>query len=469
MTDRPSEGTETGKPARTRRDVPLTALLVSGAADARLLPESPFFELGLSALHAAGLTAANEALGEVGPQLLFVPVTIDEAPAAPLIARALAMRPAPIVVVVASNDEINGAAEAMRLGAFDCLFRPFSPNRLTKTIEDAIGEIPADVLKALAQAPPARTRRAAAGARRASFPDFAAGLVAGGPEIAALLATIESLARSDAPACITGEIGTGKGLIARRLHERSPHADAPYVTIACDQLTVENVRNTLGQALARAARGTLYLEEACNLAPEVQPLVVELLAEATPPGTARARLVTSSRFDLRAEMHAGRLRPELYYRLHVAALTIPPLRTRLDDIPLIVKAQLAELADTDDAATAGISAEAMQHLRSYDWPGNVSELLNVIWSAVAMHAAPIILPEHLPAEIAAAPTAMAATGGLGGLVGRSLADIEQIVIEATIRAEGGSVLHAARVLDVAPSTLYRKRQAWSKRTGGNTG
>lgn len=454
---------DSGQPTATG----IPTLIVSGSVDPNPLPETPFHETGLWPARVRGLEHAIIRFDAEHPLIVVMPLAVDGMPSAPFLQRILARRPAPVVVVIASNDQINAAAEAMRLGAQDCLFRPFSPARLSKALENAVRALPASAQPA---GFPVQNPAPRALARPASLPDARgepSGLLTASANMLALLDQVDALARSDAPVFISGEVGSGKSLVARRLHHSAARARFHFATVECGLLTPTNADERLNEDFERARGGTLFLNEVSRLSPEVQAIVLNRIAAATENGgaTQAPRIVSATSRDALAPPDGVALRPDLFYRLHVVPLDIPPLRDRPTDIDLIARAKLAEFARAGQSAVTSVSPAAMACLEAHDWPGNVRELVNVIWSAVAMNNGPELLPEHLPPEIARAPRrATLAPMGLGSLIGQPLAEIERAVIEATIQSEGGSIPMAARVLDVAPSTLYRKRESWAKRS-----
>lgn len=434
----------------------VSVMVVSDVRTARALPEDPFRRAGLAVRRCTRLDEAEALCAELRPRLAFLPLTVDGEPASRLLHQCLALAPAPVVVVIASHDEINAAAEAMRAGAFDCLFLPFSPGRLEKTIASAIKAMPGlnptePVPVATANAaPPNRAENA---------------VLAASQDLRAVLARARTVAASQAPVIVTGEVGTGKSLFAREIHAASPRARIPPVTLDAPTLTADQLD---AATRGKAVNGTLVIEEICDLPTKLQSRLLALIDEHIGQPDA-PRIIATTRHDPLRAIRDGHLRPELYYRLIVAALTLPPLRGRGDDITLIARTRLAEFARAEGRAISGFADAALELFKSYDWPGNARELVNLVWSLVLTQHGPLITPDILPAMIAdpARHTpAMGQGAEQAGLVGLSLAEIERRVIEATIRAEGGSVPRAARVLDVSPSTIYRKREAWETGAGG---
>jgi two-component system, repressor protein LuxO len=445
-------------PRRTQGEAPqavgATVLLVSDGEEPRTLPDEPFRKAGLTTARAASLAEAKALCSSLRPCLVFLPLKVAGEPTAPILGHCLGRDGAPVVVVIASHDEINAAAEAMRAGAFDCLFLPFSPGRLTKTIDAALEAMPTPIPPRSAPAAP----RAAGDAASEPGPMR---VLAASSDLRALLARARTLAASQAPVIVTGEVGTGKSLFAHEIRAASPRAHRPLVTLDAPTLTAEQL-DAAGQI--GAAEGTLVIEEICELDGALQSRLLALIdGRVGNPGA--PRIVATTRHDPRLAIDDGRLNAALYYRLNVATLALPPLRGRSEDIGLIARTRLADFARAEGREITGFSDAAMELLAAHDWPGNTRELVNLVWSLVLTQDGPEVSPDALPFEIVdpapARETAAPASDGTS-LVGLSLAEIERRVIEATIAAEGGSVPRAARVLDVSPSTLYRKREAWTK-------
>lgn len=476
------------------------ALLISGGRDDWMLPDEAFEEAGCRLIRVEDISQASEACKRTAPDLVFMPLTLDGRLTSGQLSKCLAKDPPPVVVVVASNDQINTAAEAMRLGAYDCLFKPFSRSRLLRTIKAAVRQLdhvppppkpPTRASRPMAAPPPApapapspgAVEPAGTGSGIAGLNLARRGFVASSRRMRSALEKAASIAQSDATVFLSGEVGTGKTTFAEIIHEISPRALHPMVTLNCATLTAADFEGLMSGpdgVLARAAGGTLYLDEIADIPAEVQPRFARLIEtrESDSAGP-DVRIVVSTSHDPASARRSGRIRPDLFYRLHVAPIALPPLRERGDDPALIARVRLAAFCEAEGRSFTGFSESAMAMIAQYDWPGNLRELISVVRTVVLMNQGPLVTPEHLPAEMraglrpAASPdptgsthapgTAPPATAGMpDDLVGKTLAEIERAVIEATVRAEGGSVPRAARVLDVSPSTLYRKREAWAK-------
>ncbi len=438
----------------------LLALLVGGGAAPAPIAQEPFIEAGLQVETADGLAEAVAKCKALSPPLLFVPLSVDPALLDDLLRPCLSREPGPVVVVIATNNEIDVAAEAMRAGAFECLFRPFSPARLAKIIDQAVAALPAAARRVESH----RVERIAA-PPPAAVPDTPGPIVrviAASGEMRALVDRANTLAASRAPVFITGDVGTGKTLFAESIHAASD--------VAPDRLRSINGPTLAGAGFNAEApdiegAATLVIEEVCELDPAVQAQLLSAI-DAWEHQDAGPRLIATTRHDPAAAIRDGRLRPALFYRLNVATLALPPLAGRGDDIIRIARTKLGEYVRAERTTVTGFSDAALDLLALHDWPGNVRELLNLLWQLAVTHNAPLITPAGLPDEITSPPRqnpgpARPGPGGdATGLIGRPLAEIEREVIEATIRAEGGSLPRAARVLEVSPSTLYRKRAAW---------
>lgn len=481
---------------------PLVALVVGDGQEDWMLPEEAFIGAGCKLVRASSFAEVEERCTHTEPDLVFMPLTLDGKLTIEHLRTCLTGTPQPVVVVVASNDQINTAAEAMRIGAYDCLFKPFSRNRLGRTIEAAVKHLgaaptPSRSAPLAARATMARLRadhgaldldgRPAARAHRGidTLNLARRGFVATSPQMQAVLETAAVVARSEASVFLSGEVGTGKSTLAGIIHELSSRAGRPMVTLTCATLSAgafEALMSGSDGALSDAAGGTLYLDEITDLPSEVQPKVVRLLETAATAATGPGiRVIASTSEDPYAALRTGRIRPELFYRLHVAPIELPPLRQRDGDPALIARVRLAEFSEAEGRSFVGFSDTALAMIAGYHWPGNLRELINVIHTVVLMNEGALVTPDLLPPEIRAGlhrpgtppgealPPAPAQPAPAPehdvaptGLIGKTLAEIERTVIEATILAEDGSVPRAARVLDVSPSTLYRKREAWAK-------
>ena len=390
-----------------------------------------------------------------------------------------ARRPAPEVIVITAHGSVATAVAAMRAGACDFLVKPFPRERLVVTIANAL-----------------ERRRLAcelAALRRAADRTTFAGFIGAAPAMQAVYRIIENAAASRATVFIAGESGTGKELAAEAIHRLSPRRDKPFVAINCaaiprDLMESEmfgHVRGAFTGAVAdragaasQADGGTLFLDEVCELDLALQGKLLRFIQTgtfqrvgATKTEQVDVRFVCATNKDPLEEVRAGRFREDLYYRLHVIPIAMPPLRERTEDILLIAEAFLARFAAEEKKAFRGFTAEAKAALVAYPWPGNVRELENAIRTAVVLHDGDLLEAAMLPAQVVrpgrkrGVPSLNWANAGdeVGALI-KPLAEVEREAIERAIALCGGNIAKAAAHLGVSPSTLYRKRAAWNGET-----
>ena len=395
----------------------------------------------------------------------------------------------PPVVVMTAHGSVQLAVEAMRRGALDFLVKPFDETRLVTTVRNALEK------SALER----KLRDYESGFREDGF----CGLIGRSLAMQAVYRIIESASRSKASVFITGESGTGKELAAEAIHRLSPRSDKPFVALNCAAIPKDLLESELfghrkgaftgavehreGAAL-RADGGTLFLDELCELNPRLQSKLLRFIQTGViqPVGSDEAirvdvRFVAATNRDPLMEVEAGRLREDLYYRLHVIPIEMPPLRERGEDIVLLARHFLSRTAREEGKTFRDFSPEALAILRAYHWPGNVRQLENVIQQVVVLHDGEAVTPEMLPASLrhATGRRARAAAGvadnrgkeqppeGAQGV--KPLWLVEKEAIEAALAACDGSVPKAAALLEVSPSTLYRKLQAWEESGGGSAG
>jgi DNA-binding NtrC family response regulator len=380
-----------------------------------------------------------------------------------LLAAVLERRPRQAMLLITAFGSIELAVETVRAGACDFVTKPFKLDTLVLAIERALRE---------------RTmRRELVRLRRDLGEDGGAGLVARSPAMAQVLDVARRAARSDATVLITGESGVGKGALARWIHERSARRDGPLVHVNCAALpgglveaelfgvrrgAFTDARESRDGLFVEASRGTLLLDELAELSLDAQAKLLRALESgrvrpvgATDEVDVDVRLIAATNRDLDAEIRAGRFRSDLFFRINVVPIEVPPLRARREDIPDLVHAFLAAAA-RGGAPAVGISDEAMRWLCKRDWPGNVRELANVVERAVALTEHDSIVLEDVRDQGARA--GKPADGWLAEAADRqmALAEVELAYIKQVVAKLGGNMAHAARVLRIDRRTLYRK-------------
>jgi two-component system response regulator AtoC len=362
------------------------------------------------------------------------------------------------VIVLTAFGDVATAVEAMKLGAFDYLQKPVSSPA-------AVRELVAVALDRRAKlAVPARAELA--GSVKLAF---------GAKAMRPVVDALARVAKTGATVLLQGESGTGKEVAARLLHETSPRAKAPFIAINCAVLTKELLESELfghekgaftGAHAQRRGRieladgGTFFLDEVAELEPGLQAKLLRVLEErrferlgGSTSVVVDVRWVAATNRDLRSMVHEGRFREDLYHRLAVFPIRLPPLRERREDIVPLAESLLAQLSiAAGRAASARLDEAAKARLQTEDWPGNVRELRNVLERAVILADGPVIKPEHLWIESSAAPAATLARSSQEG----SLAELERQTIERTLSEVAGNRRLAATKLGIGLRTLYEK-------------
>ncbi|WP_029010934.1 sigma-54-dependent transcriptional regulator [Azospirillum halopraeferens] len=389
------------------------------------------------------------------------------------------------VVIITAHGSVNVAVEAMRHGAYDFLVKPFSADRLAITVRNALERLRLSQIVDTWQGDLARAR----------FHGFIGSSLA----MQAVYRIIDSAASSRATVFITGESGTGKEVCAEAIHRQSPRRDRPFVAINCgaipkDLMESEIFGHTKGSftgavadregAAGRADGGTLFLDEICELEANLQTKLLRFIQTGTfmPVGGTRLekvdlRIICATNRDPLREVEEGRFREDLYYRLHVIPIHLPPLREREDDVSDIARNFLLEYGREEGKGFVRFDPRAEAVLRAYHWPGNVRQLQNVVRNIVVLHDGDTVTPAMLPPPLAvpagappaaataappvaggATPAAPPATSSRHRI--RPLWEVEKDVIEEAIAACDGNIPRAAALLEISASTIYRKRLAW---------
>jgi DNA-binding NtrC family response regulator len=379
-----------------------------------------------------------------------------------LLAAVLEHKPRQAVLLITAFGSVELAVETVRAGACDFVSKPFKIDALVIAIERALRE------RAM--------RREIVRLRRDLGETGDHGLIARSPAMVAVLDVARRAARSDATVLITGESGAGKGALARWIHERSARRDGPFIQINCAALpsnlveaelfgvrrgAFTDARESRDGLFVEASRGTLMLDEIVDMPLESQAKLLAVLesSRVRPLGGSAevgidVRVIAATNRDLQDAVRGGRFRHDLYFRIHVVHIEIPPLRARREDIPELAHAFLARAAGAQNPI--GISDEAMRWLCKRDWPGNVRELANVIARAVALTEHDTIVVEDVRDQT---PSVLPSDRDvLADAVERGLplSQVELAYIRQIVEKVGGNMAHAARVLGIDRRTLYRK-------------
>jgi len=385
--------------------------------------------------------------------------------------------PAALVLVLTAFGDAGAAGEAIRAGAYDFISKPYDLAALRETLARSLG------------------RRRLAGVRRDSSETDAAdsngrsagpALVGHSPAIIEVMKTLARVAPSQATVLVLGETGTGKELVARTIHHFSERADRRFVAVNCSALAEGLLESELfghvrgaftGAGTSRpglfreADHGTLFLDEIGDISPALQARLLRALQEheivpvgSETPVRIDVRVLAATHRDLPELVRQGRFREDLYYRLNVVTLTLPPLRARPQDIPLLIDHFLHELAERHGRGPVAVDPEAQRRLLAYDWPGNIRELQNVLERAMLLAEQDVIGAEHLAPNVRAPRTATASAApsepaGPGPL--RSLDEVDRDHVLRVLGAMRGNRDDTSRVLGISRRTLSRMILRWN--------
>jgi DNA-binding NtrC family response regulator len=413
-------------------------------------------------------TSGKEALDhlqEQGVDIILSDVKMPEMDGLALLRQVKSEHPSIVVVMMSGHQDVVAAVEAMKEGAFDYLIKPFGKDDVLRTVQKAL-TLSALLVENLTL-------------KRKVYDQFSRAQVIGSsPVWRKICEMVEQVAPAKATVLITGESGTGKELIASLLHRLSPRSERPFITLNAAALPATLLEAELfghekgaftGAQQRKPGRfeladgGTLFLDEIGDMPMEVQVKLLRVLQDGTFErlGGTRTlqvdvRVVAASNKDLTQEVEAQRFRLDLYYRLNVITLALPPLRERREDIPLLVAHFLRKYAEQNRKELTAVHQQTLQRLQAYDWPGNVRELENVIERAVVLAQGSTIGVAELPGHLQETEPVPSSDDQLTLPTNATLADIERAAIVHALQQSGGNRQAAARALDIGVATLYRK-------------
>lgn len=388
----------------------------------------------------------------------------------------LSYNPSLPVILMTAYSSVETAVDALRIGAYDYLIKPLDFDALKETLNKAIEHSRLGVEN--------RELR-----RQFSEENASTEILGRSPAITSMLSMIRTVAPTEATVLITGESGTGKELVARALHAQSLRKDEPLVTVNCAALAETLLESELfghekgaftgadkrrEGRFKQADRGTLFLDEIGEMPIGVQAKLLRALqqGEIQRVGSDKSehvdvRVIAATNRDLRKEVEERRFREDLYFRLNVISLEVPPLRQRKEDIPLLAAHFLSHYAERNHKNVKGFSAQCMDMLLHYDWPGNVRELQNAVERAVILCTGEYVTGPELPVNIAklaaeAMPNSSEVSSSLAGL---PLEEVERRAIEETLRETGDNKSAAARKLGITRATLHKKLRKYGSDKG----
>ena len=426
---------------------------------------------------------ALRAFSEAPFDLVFLDIRMPGTDGLTVLAKLRALASDAHVIVMTAHGTMETAIQAMQRGAYDYLAKPFDLDEVLLLAERALaaGRLTQEVA------------RLKTGLQEVW--EFGA-LIGRHPRMQEVYKTIGRIAASDVTILLRGESGTGKELVARAIHHYSRRAGRPFVAVSSAAIPgtlleselfghergafTDAKERKLGK-LELAHGGTLFLDEIGDMPPELQTKLLRALQERTIERVGGqeslridVRVLAATNRDLETMMREGRFREDLFYRLNVVTVTLPPLRERRRDIPLLVEHLLAKYAA--ELGERGVAPEALDRLVGHDWPGNVRELENVVQRAMVMATTGVILPEHLPIGPVSAVASVAIDATLEEIIERKLLEcvrglrehasanlydlmiglIEKPLLRAVLRETGGNQVRAAQILGINRNTLRKK-------------
>lgn len=369
------------------------------------------------------------------------------------------------VVMMTAQASLQSAIQAVNEGAFYYVQKPFTNDELLVILRKAVdfGRVTSENRDLKREI---RRRDRSVSSRP----------IGRSPSFLEALSVAETVAPTDSTVLVQGESGTGKEVLARHIHQLSHRSDCSFLSINCGAIPEGLLESELfghvkgsftgairdKQGLFVAAEGgTLFLDEVGEMVPATQVRLLRVLQNhevvpvgATEPIQVNVRIIAATNRDIDAEIRRGNFRTDLFYRLNVIAIQLPPLKDRRDDIPLLAENFLTRFADHREAKPKRLAEETLETLLAYDWPGNVRELENALERAVAMGQGEVIKPDVLPEQVVKPEPSPLVTEQLPP--NPPLEIVERAYIEWVLRSEGGNKTRAAEVLGIDPSTLYRK-------------
>jgi DNA-binding NtrC family response regulator len=447
-------------------------LVVDDDRAMREMLTSLFKERGLGVEEAPSADAALARASEQEFDVVLSDVRMPGLSGVELVGQLRKLRPGTPVVLMTAFGSIDSAVEAMRTGAFDYLTKPFEPDAVILAVERALAH------RALALENE-QLRRAVD--RSSSLGE----LIGKSLAMREIFALIRRIAHTRSSVLITGESGTGKEVVARAIHFHGDRSEKPFVPINCTAIPeglleselFGHVRGAFTGAHAskrglfeKADGGTLFLDEIGDLGLGLQGKLLRVLQdrEIRPVGGTQSvrvdvRIIAATNRDLEAEIAAGRFREDLFYRLNVIPIHIPPLRERPEDVPALAEAFLRR---HHEGRRCFLSPEAMERLAAHPWRGNARELENVLERALALCDAETLGPDDIPLPGAAAKAAPSGDDFLGAAAARrmTLHELGERYTEQVLRATGGNKVQAARILGIDRKTLYRRAEREARST-----
>jgi len=428
--------------------------------------------LGYAVESTGDLAQARSVLRGRAADILLVNLPFGSSEGLELVSEVKMLYPQTAVIAMTASGSVNAAVEAMRRGAHDYLTKPFAMDELSTVLDRAAASLTTDTT----------TRQLR---ERLRLSQGLGAMIGRSSEMEKLYRILSKVAQSTHPVLVLGESGTGKELVARTMHAYGPNSQKPFLPVDCGSLVPTLIESELfgyvkgaftganhakDGLLVSAEGGTVFLDEIGELSVDLQAKLLRALQEkevrpvgATHRVPIRARIVAATNRDLAEMVEKGTFRKDLFYRLNVVNLRLPPLRDRREDIPLLA-AHFLDRLSREHGTKFTLSDEALRTMMRHDWPGNVRELEHSVERACALSSGPVLHLGDLPTQLQqqgldARRTAAAASESeleRGAPEVKTLAELERDAILGAIRTLKGDKLLAAKLLGIGKTTLYRK-------------
>jgi DNA-binding NtrC family response regulator len=447
-----------------------TILIVEDDAAMRDMLREALDDDGYAVEAVAGGRAGVERVKQGGIDLVVSDVKMPDLDGLDMLREIKAVMPSPHVITITAFGSIDTAIRAVKLGAFDYITKPFEIDQLILSVEKALAEraLRSEVVRLRAEVQ-----------RSYRFDD----IIGKSPAMQEVFGLIRRLAGSSSTVLVTGESGTGKELVAKSLHFNSPRKGRPFVPLNCAAIpdtlleselfghkrgAFTDARNDRAGLFVEADGGTLFLDEIAELSPTLQAKLLRVIQEGEirPLGASRAesvdvRVIAATNKDLEVRIKSGAFREDLYYRLNVIHIHLPPLRERAEDLLALSDHFLSVCSARAGKEVRALHEAAKKALLSHAWPGNVRELENTIERAVALCETGVIHVEDLPAAVRERRAGEPDTLQTALARGLTLAALERDYIQRVLTAEGGNKTRAAQRLGLDRKTLYRKLEEYA--------
>ncbi len=437
-----------------------TALIIDDDRSIVTTLEIYLEELGFSVHSAATAAKGLELLKTCHPDIVFLDLKLPDQNGLDILKEMIAAEPLCAIIIITAYATIDTAVRAVKMGAFDYLPKPFTPAQITRVIEmiKRVNKLESQVrtLKGITQE---------------------GGLITRSRRMAKILKTARQVADSTATVLITGESGTGKGLLARLIHDWSHRASAPFVMVDCAGLYENLLESDLfghrkgaftgaiedkEGKLKIADNGTVFLDEVSEMTPSIQAKLLRFLQNReferlgdTESIRVDVRVVGATNKSLEDLVAEGHFRQDLYFRMNVVELNLPPLRERPEDIRILAEFYLKRFALLNEKKVSGFTEDTLERLETYKWPGNIRELVNVIERGTILSRGNQLTFRELPPHIADSNKMPVDRESF-----KSLAEMEKNHIQH-ILSQTDSIDDASKILGIDPATLWRKRKKYN--------